>query len=233
LDGTAVATKVGRVLEPGPDEGSIFKGTAELRPRFDFSAPGVERSYRESLERLGVDRVDVLHVHDPDDHYEQAVAEAFPALAKLRAAGEIGAVGAGMNQTGMLARFARVVDIDCLLVAGRYTLLDRSAADELLPACAERGIGVICGGVYNSGVLSGGTTYDYASAGQAMLQRVGDLRAICERRGIPLKAAAIQFPLRHPAVTCVVVGARSAAEVEENVRMFEMDIPGALWSELR
>lgn len=233
LDGTTVATKVGRVLEAGVAEGSIFKETPALRPRFDFSAPGVERSYKESLERLGVDRVDVVHVHDPDHHYDVAVAEAFPALARLRAAGAIGAVGAGMNQTEMLLRFAYAADVDCLLVAGRYTLLDRSAGDELLPLCAERGIGVICGGVYNSGVLSGGATYDYVDARRAVLERVGELRGVCERHGVPLKAAAIQFPLTHPAVTCVVAGARSAAEVEENVRMFELDIPGALWSELR
>ena len=235
LSGTVVATKVGRVLEPSeePDGESIFKGTPALRPRFDFSAPGVLRSYRSSLERLGIDRVDILHIHDPDDHYEQAVAEAFPALAKLRADGDISGVGAGMNQTQMLCRFAVAADFDCFLVAGRYTLLDQSAADEFLPLCAERGIAVICGGVYNSGVLSGGTTYDYAPVSAAVAERVRRLEAVCVRRGVPLKAAAVQFPLRHPAVTCVVVGARSAREVEENVLMAGFEIPQVLWGDLR
>ena len=233
LSDAVVATKVGRVLDPG-DAGDdfAFKGTPSVVPRFDFSAAGVTRSLHESLERLHTDRVDVVHVHDPDDHHDEAIGEAFPALAKLRADGAVSAIGAGMNQTRMLARFASEADFDCFLVAGRYTLLDRSAADELFPACIERGIAVVCGGVYNSGVLSGGTTYDYAPARKAIVDRVRELEAICSRHDVPLKAAAIQFPLRHPAVTCVVVGARSVDEIEENVRMFEFDIPDALWRDI-
>jgi len=233
LDGAAVATKVGRVLDPGRvDDDFAFKGTPSVVPRFDFSAPGVLRSYKESLHRLQTDHVDIVHIHDPDDHHDQALGEAFPALAKLRADGGIGAIGAGMNQTAMLSRFATEADFDCFLVAGRYTLLDRSAAGELLPLCAQRDIAVICGGVYNSGVLSGGTTYDYAPASPAVTQRVRELEAICTRHGVPLKAAAIQFPLRHPGVTAVVVGARSRQEIEENVRMFEIEVPDALWEDI-
>jgi D-threo-aldose 1-dehydrogenase len=190
-------------------------------------------SFGESLQRLHTDRVDVVHIHDPDDHYDEAINEAFLALAKLRADGAISAIGAGMNQTRMLTRFATEADFDCFLVAGRYTLLDRSAADELLPLCERRGIAVICGGVYNSGVLSGGTTYDYAPAPAAVKRRVTELEEICAHHGVPLKAAAIQFPLTHPAVTCVVVGARSAGKIEENVRMFEFDVPDALWDDIR
>jgi len=233
LPGAAIATKVGRVLEPGRvDDDFAFKGTPEVVPRFDFSAPGVLRSFDESLQRLRADRVDVVHIHDPDDHHDEAISEAFPALAKLRADGAISAVGAGMNQTRMLARFATEADFDCFLVAGRYTLLDRSAADELFDVCTERNVAVICGGVYNSGVLSGGTTYDYAPARPGVQRRVAKLEEICARHGVPLKAAAIQFPLTHPAVTCVVVGARSPEEIEENVRMFEIDIPDALWKDV-
>jgi D-threo-aldose 1-dehydrogenase len=232
MHGTTVATKVGRVLEPGAAD-AAFKGAPPLHARFDFSAPGVLRSFAESLQRLKTDRVDVVHIHDPDDHHGDAIDHAFPALAELRADGRVGAVGAGMNQTAMLTRFAREADFDCFLVAGRYTLLDRSAADDLFPACMQRRIGVICGGVYNSGVLAGGTTYDYGPASRAILARAKELERTCARYGVPLKAAAVQFPLTHPAVTCVVVGARTAAEIEDNVRMFEMDVPAALWYELR
>ncbi len=234
LGNPVVATKVGRVLDAGRvGDDFAFKATPPVVPRFDYSAPGVLRSYKESLRRLQTDRVDVVHIHDPDDHHDQAVAEAFPALAKLRADGAIGAIGAGMNQTRMLARFATEADFDCFLVAGRYTLLDRSAADELFPLCEQRGIAVVCGGVYNSGVLCGGTTYDYAPTSTAVKQRVRELEAICARHDVPLKAAAIQFPLRHAAVTSVVIGARSSQEIEENVRMFEIDIPDTLWRDLR
>jgi D-threo-aldose 1-dehydrogenase len=233
LPASAIATKVGRVLDPGRvDDDFAYKRTPEFVPHFDFSAPGVLRSYNESLQRLRTDRVDVVHIHDPDDHHDEAIDEAFPALAKLRADGAISAIGAGMNQTQMLARFANEADFDCFLVAGRYTLLDRSAADELFPLCLEKKIAVICGGVYNSGVLAGGTTYDYAPASTAIKDRVTDLEAVCARHGVPLKAAAIQFPLRHPAVTSIVVGARSPEEIEENVRMFATDIPDALWKDI-
>lgn len=233
----SVSTKVGRLLRPvtetdRPGE-RIFKDAPALMPHFDFSADGVVRSLRSSLERLGTDRVDVLHVHDPDDHGDEALASAFPALTRLRAEGTIAAVGAGMNQTAMLCRFAREADVDCFLCAGRYTLLDPSAADELLPLCAERGIAVICGGVYNSGVLAAGRTYDYVPASADVRERARRIEAVCGRHGVPLKAAAIQFPLSHPAVMCVVVGARSPEEVDENDRMFRHEIPPALWSDLR
>lgn len=236
-DDLVISTKVGRLLsEDAPSaragEG-IFRGAPDLVPHFDFSAEGVMRSLEESLERLGTDRVDVVHVHDPDDHYEEALAGAYPALTRLRAEGVIGAVGAGMNQTQMLCRFAVDADFDCFLVAGRYTLLDPSAATELLPLCAERGIGVVCGGVFNSGILASGDTYDYAPAPPEVASRAQRLGEVCERHGVPLKAAAIQFPLAHPAVTCVVVGARTADEVRECDAMLRTEIPGRVWSDLR
>jgi D-threo-aldose 1-dehydrogenase len=221
------------VLEEGEDRNSIFKEVPALVPRFDFSEAGVFRSHGESLERMQLNHVDIVHIHDPDDHYEEAITRAFPALAKMRDSGAIGAVGAGMNQTEMLCRFACEADFDCFLVAGRYTLLDTSASIDLLPLCEARGIAIVCGGVFNSGVLAGGDTFDYASAPAEVHERVRALEKTCARHDVPLKAAAIQFPLGHPAVTAVVVGARSPEEVEENDAMFRFNIPAALWSDLR
>jgi D-threo-aldose 1-dehydrogenase len=240
----ALATKVGRLLVPGAerdpgqlDDGqTIYRETPGLAPVFDFSAAGARRSLEESLSRLGLDRVDVLHVHDPDDHPGEALGGAFRALDQLRAAGVVGAIGAGMNQAPMLVRFAREARPDCFLLAGRYTLLDQSGLDELLPLCAERGISVIAGGVYNSGLLADprpGAPYDYVPAPAALVERAQAIGVVCARHGVPLKAAAIQFPLGHPAVTTVLTGCQSVAEVEENVAMFEHPIPAALWADLR
>lgn len=234
--GVAVSTKVGRLLRPGTDPTTIFRGVPPLRPVFDFSHDGVWRSLDESLDRLGRDRVDIVHVHDPDDFGDQAVAEALPALVELREQGVIGAVGAGMNQAAMLARFVREADIDCVLLAGRYTLLDQSGLDELLPLCEERGVAVIAAGVFNSGVLADptpGATYDYAPASDEVLSRAQRIGQVCRSHGVELAAAAVQFPAAHPAVRAVLVGARSAAEAAEAARLAEVPIPGELWSDLR
>jgi D-threo-aldose 1-dehydrogenase len=227
-----VSTKVGRLLRPGDSRGAGWHGAPPLEAYFDFSFDAALRSLDESLGRLGLDRVDIALVHDPDDHYDEALGGAFRALARLREEGVVRAIGVGMNQTELLCRFAREADPDCFLVAGRYTLLDRSAAEELLPLCEERGIAVIAGGVFNSGVLAGGDTYDYAPAPPAVLERAAELRAICARRDVPLAAAAVQFPLRHPAVASVLVGCRSAAEVEEDSGVFDLELPHAVWQEL-
>jgi len=233
-----LASKVGRLLraEAPPEPGQSFRGTPPVNPMFDFSYDGVMRSVHESLERLRLDRIDILHIHDPDDHYDQAVQGAYKALDQLRSDGVIRAVGAGMNQAEMLARFAREGNFDCFLLAGRYTLLDQVALDELLPLCVERGIAIIAGGVYNSGILADpkpGARYNYVTAPAALLQRAQQIQAVCDRHGVPLKAAAVQFPLGHPAVSCVVVGCRSAAHLDESLEMFEMAIPPALWQELK
>jgi len=237
-DHFVLATKVGRLLRPDapPEPGQQYKGTPPVNPVFDFSAAGAERSLAESLERLGMHRVDVVHIHDPDDHHDEALGGAYKALAGLRRNGKISAIGAGMNQTEMLARFAREADFDCFLLAGRYTLLDQSGLKELLPLCAERGIAVICGGVFNSGILADpglGGHYNYLPAPPEVVARARRLQAVCERHGVPLPAAAIQFPLGHPAVASVVVGARSAAELDEDVDMFRWPIPAVLWADLR
>ncbi|MFF7281259.1 aldo/keto reductase [Streptomyces griseorubiginosus] len=232
-----VSTKVGRLLVPGDSApgDEAFHGDEGLVRVRDYSPAGVYRSLAESLERSGLDAFDIVLIHDPDDHWEEAVRGAYPALARLRAEGGVRAIGAGMNQTGMLTRLVRETDLDCVLVAGRYSLLDRTAADALLPLCAEREVGVLVGGVFNSGVLAApapGATYDYGPAPEAVLRRAQDLARRCAAHGVPLAAAALQFPYRHPAVTSVVVGARSAREVTENVDHATREIPRELWDEL-
>ena len=237
-DEFTLATKVGRLLraDAPPEPGQVFRGVPPVNPVFDFSYDGVMRSVEESLERLGLSRIDILHIHDPDDHHEEALSGAYRALAKLRSDGVIKAVGAGMNQSEMLARIAREGDFDCFLLAGRYTLLEQGAIEELLPLCLERGIAIIAGGVYNSGILADpkpGAHYNYKAAPAPLLERAQRLREVCARHRIPLKAAAVQFPLGHPAVPTVVVGCRSVAQLDETLEMFEIDIPPALWQDLK
>jgi D-threo-aldose 1-dehydrogenase len=224
-----VSTKVGRRLRPGSSE---WQGAPALETYFDFSYDATKRSLEESLDRLGLDRVDIALIHDPDDHYDQALTGAYRALVQLRDEGVVHAIGVGMNQCELLCRFARETNPDCFLLAGRYTLIDRSAADELLPLCAEHAIAVIAGGVFNSGVLAGGDTYDYRSAPPTVLERVARLREVCRNWNAPLAAAALQFPLRHPAVTTVLAGCRTPDEVEEDTHLFELELPSGLWEEL-
>jgi len=236
-DQFALSTKVGRLLRPGgADTQDIWAEASGVTPVFDFSGDGVRMSYTESLARLRLDRADILHLHDPDDHFDQAVSEALPALSELRASGHIRAVSAGMNQAKMLAELVRTGLLDAVLLAGRYTLLDQSGGSELLPLCAERGVAVIAGGVFNSGVLADprpGARFDYEAADPLLIERALAVGAVCEQHGIPLRAAAIQFPATHPAVTTVLVGVRSAAEVDDAVRMATVPIPAALWDDLR
>jgi D-threo-aldose 1-dehydrogenase len=248
-DEYVISTKVGRLLEPAgvPGSGGTGAGRAGGRDpegfavparyvrRFDYSADGVARSLEASLDRLGLDRVDVALIHDPDNHAEQAFREAYPALEKLRAAGTVRAIGVGMNQAAMLTRFVTDTDVDAVLVAGRYTLLDKTAARELLPAALRRGVSVIAGGVFNSGVLAApvaGATYDYHAAPEDLVARARRLAQACARFGVPLRAAAARFPLTHPAVASVLIGARSAAEVTDALRLRALDIPAALWDSL-
>jgi D-threo-aldose 1-dehydrogenase len=253
-DEYVISTKVGRLLEPAgvpgtgpPGAGGTSAGSAGGRDpegfavparyvrRFDYSADGVRRSLEASLDRLGLDRVDVALIHDPDDHAEQAFREAYPALEKLRAAGTVRAIGVGMNQAAMLTRFVTDTDVDAVLVAGRYTLLDKTAERELLPAALRRGVSVIAGGVFNSGVLAApvaGATYDYHAAPEDLIARARRLAETCARFGVPLRAAAARFPLTHPAVASVLIGARSAAEVTDALRLRALDIPAALWDSL-
>ncbi len=240
-DDYVLASKVGRVLVPRGAAGhnadpDIYVEESRLVPVFDYSYDATRRSLDDSLARLGLDRIDVAHIHDPDQYYAPALDGAYRALHELREQGVIGAVSVGMNQSGMLTRFATAGDFDCFLLAGRYTLLDTSALADLLPVAQQRGIAIIAGGVYNSGVLADprpGAYYDYRPAPAELVDRALRLGRVCARHGVPLKAAAIQFPLGHPAVHAVVIGARSVAEIDENVRLFRHPIPEALWTELK
>jgi len=238
-DEYVISTKVGRLLHPArPPYGRDTEGftvPADHVREFDFSADGMRRSLEASLTRLGMDRVDIALIHDPDDHGEQALREAYPALEKLREQGCVRVIGAGMNQAAMLTRFVIETDVDVVLVAGRYTLLDKSAADTLLPAALERGVAVIAAGVFNSGLLASpgpGTTYDYQAAPDALVARAEHLERVCAGYGVPLRAAAARFPLTHPAVASVLIGARSAAEVTDALGLREVDIPAELWADL-
>jgi len=233
-----LATKVGRLLQPVKGkaiEDRHYKGTPPVAPAFDFSYDGVMRSVDESLGRLKLDRIDVLHIHDPDDHYDAAVGGAYRALARLRQEGTVRAIGAGMNQWEMLQGFAVQCNFDCFLLAGRYTLLDRSAGESLLPTCERKSISIIAGGVYNSGILAdprAGAKFDYEVAPSALVAEAQRLDGICSAHAVSLKAAAIQFPLTHRAVAAVLTGARSEDELRDNVAMFETPLPPGLWNAL-
>jgi D-threo-aldose 1-dehydrogenase len=241
-DASVLSTKVGRLLEPVDvvdgldDEGFIVPATH--RPVWDFSRDGIRRSLSESLERLGLDRVDVVYLHDPDDHWKEVLATGFPALDELRAKGVVDAIGAGMNQAPMLADLVRHTDVDVLMLAGRYTLLEQEALDDLLPLCEERGVAIVAAGVFNSGLLArphppDDARYDYGEAPAALVRRARAIAAVCERHGTTLPAAAIAFPLAHPAVVSVCVGARSAEQMERNAALYREPIPPDLWRELK
>jgi len=221
----SISTKVGRVLLPGePDR--HFVGSPALTPVFDFSPAAVRRSLNESLERLRQEHVDVALLHDPEGHLDEA-RRAIDAAREF-----VPTVGVGTNVVATALTLVERGEIDVVLLAGRYTLLDQTAGDALLPLCAERGVPVHAAGVFNSGVLAGGTTFDYDTASHEMLERRDALADLCGRYGVPLAAAAIQFPLRHPAVHLVIVGARSPREIEEDARLLDTAIPPELWVEL-
>ncbi len=232
-----VASKVGRVLLPaGPHRPpTIFRDVPPFDPVFDLSRDGILRSLDDSLTRMGLDRLDIVHLHDPDDFEDAALATAFPTLIELRDQGVIGQVGCGMNQSEMLERFVQRVDLDVVLLAGRYSLLDRRGAVSLLPMCAERGVDVVVGGVFNSGLLARpepGAMFDYASAPPELVATARALRDVCDVFDVTLPAAALQFVQRHPAVTRVIVGARSPEEIVDDVASSRTSLPDDLWPAL-
>ncbi len=198
----------------------------------------MRRSLADSLDRLGLDRVDVVLLHDPDDHWAQAAGEGFPALAELRDQGVVGAIGVGMNQWRMPARFVRETDIDVVMLAGRHTLLEQTALAEFLPLCLERGVSVLAAGVFNSGLLASpevpdNAKYDYADAPPELVARARRIAEVCARHGVTLPGAAIQFPLGHPAVAAVVMGCQDGEQVRRNVDLFTEPVPAELWADLR
>jgi D-threo-aldose 1-dehydrogenase len=246
-----LSTKVGRWLEPlrpGASRAGWRKGGLEFLPTYDLSHDGVMRALEQSHCRLGLAAIDVVLIHDVDlvthggrEAFEQrrreALEGAYPALARLREDGVIKAVGIGVNEVEPSLRFARDADLDCILLAGRYTLLEQGALDELLPLCVEKQIGILVGGPYNSGILATGpgegTTYDYRAAPPEVLERVRRIDAVCRRHGIALAAAALQFPLAHPAISALIPGAVSRAEVLQNVEHLRVEVPADLWTELK
>ncbi len=227
-DDVVIETKVGRIIRP---DRSIY---------FDYSRDGVMRSLEESLERLQMDRVDILLVHDPDvddpeEDYRMALDEAFPALVDLRSQGVIGAVGAGMNQWEVEWEFAKQVDVDCFLLAGRYTLLEQTSLD-FLDWCTQNDVSIVLGGVYNSGILATGpipgAKYNYEDAPADIMAKAERLQAVTQRHGVPLPVAAMQFARSHPAIASVVIGSANAAEAVENRAVWDVEIPAAMWQEL-
>lgn len=235
----AISTKVGRILEVADgfvDGADHYFGTPALARRFDFTRDGVMRSLEASLTRLGTDRADLVFIHDPDEHWQQAIDCAYPTLMQLKDEGVVGKVGVGMNQTEMLVRFLNHADLDVLMVAGRYTLLDHSARNELLPRCQDAGVKVMAAGVFNSGILAnpmGQPKFDYVDAPRELVDRALRIQEVCERCSISLRAAAMRYPILHPAVEAVVVGARSPGEVDQDIRDWTTDVPQVLWSGLR
>jgi len=232
---------VGRLLEPTWNPGGLYDDgfvvPATHRRVWDFSRDGIRRSLTESLERLGLDRVDIIYLHDPDEHWVEVLETGYPALAELRDQGVVNAIGAGMNQASMLADLVRETDVDVVMLAGRYTLLEQKSLDDLLPLCEERRVGVVAAGVFNSGLLArpqpqSEAKYDYGTAPRELLDRARTIAAICGRHGTTLPAAAIAFPLAHPAVASVCLGARSAKQVQRNVALYTEPIPADVWSEL-
>jgi D-threo-aldose 1-dehydrogenase len=245
-----VSTKVGRWYQPAPrgaNRGN-WAGGLEFNAVLDYSYDGAMRSFEQSLLRLGLSRVDVLLIHDVDVHthgsrtecdryFDLAMEGAYRALLELRQSGDVSAIGVGVNESDMCARFARAGDFDCMLLAGRYTLLEQGALDEFLPLCEAKNIGVLAGGTFNSGILASGprtgSKYNYAEAPPDVRARVARLGEVCRAHGVPLAAAAIQFPLAHPKVSSVVIGAVSAQEIRQNHELMSQDIPLALWADLK
>lgn len=238
-----VSTKVSRVLDPvrpgdlSPNEDGIpnFKGV------FDFSRDGIFRAFEESLNRLKLDHVEIIYLHDADqyngDGKSEALQTALPAMIELREQGAVKAIGAGMNEWQMPAAFIRNFDLDVILLAGRFTLLDHDAYPEFLPLCQQRGVKIVVGGPYNSGILARDldqpVSFNYAPAAKEWIDRARALKAVCDSHGVPLKAAALQYPLAHPVIASVIPGAQSIAELEDNVEMSQVAIPPALWSDLK
>ena len=237
----AVSTKGGRLLRPDPENLEFWgeEGIPRCSCVFDFGAEGLRESLDSSLERLGLEAVDIFYVHDSDfkgQHGDEVFIEALEAAVGLRANGAVRAIGMGMNEWERTARMVARFDLDCILLAGRYTLLDQSALPELLPLCAERGVKLVIGGPYNSGILARDlgrpVSFDYQPAPGNLVARARELKEVCDRHEVDMRAAALQFPFGHEAVVSVVPGAASVAEIEENARLMQEKIPPDMWAEL-
>ena len=247
-----ISTKIGRVLrrplKSGPFDRGQWIGGLDFETVFDYGYDGVMRSFEDSLQRLGINSIDLLLVHDldvwshrsqasVDSYFVQLATSGWRALDELRSQGIIKGIGAGFNTMGTIPRFLDLFDIDFFLLAMRYTLLEQDVLDSEFPLCAERGVGVVIGGGYNSGILATGAVpgamYNYELAGPAILERVRKIERVCARYRVPLPAAALQFPLGHPIVASIIPGAISHAQVEQNLAAFRHPIPASLWTELK
>lgn len=235
-----LSTKVGRLLRPAevprPQDEEGFAVPGDVVRVRDYSGDGVRRSLEESLTRLGLDRIDVVFIHDPDEYWQEAIAGAVPELERMRSEGIIGAWGAGMNQWQMLHRFVMETDIDLVMLAGRYTLLDQGARGDLIPAAEARGVGIIDVGVFISGILASASpdpaaTFDYAPAEAEVLARARALALLAEEHGTTLPAAAVAFPLRDPAITAIALGMRTAEQAVEDADLFAAVVPEGFWAE--
>ena len=252
-DEFVLSTKVGRILhamKPGEQKPADFRdnGLPGFAPVFDYTYDGVMRSLEHSYFRLGISRIDIALVHDVDfwtikdrkildERFKTVMDSGFKALDELRKAGIIGAIGVGINESDTSLRFIKAGDFDCMLLAGRYTLLEQGGLAEFLPECVKRSVSVILGGPYNSGILTGGVkpgaTHDYTAAPAPLIEKAQKIEAVCQRHGVELGAAAMQFPLFHPALCSVIPGALSTAEVKQNIARLSARIPAELWSELK
>ena len=252
-DDFVLSTKIGRVLhamKPGEKPPADFRenGLPGFAPVFDYTYDGVMRSLEHSHLRLGLQKIDIALIHDVDfwttkdravleERFKTVMDSGYRALDELRRAGIVSAIGVGINEADTSTRFIKAGDFDCMLLAGRYTLLEQGALEEFLPECTKRQVSVILGGPYNSGILTGGVkpgaTHDYVAAPAALIEKAQKIEAVCTRHGVPLGAAAMQFPLFHPAVCAVIPGALSTAEVKQNVGHMGVKIPVELWNELK
>lgn len=250
-DSYVLSTKIGRWMTPmraGETAPGWRSGGLLFKPTYDYSRDGVMRSLEQSMLRLGIPNIDIVYIHDADVHthgsqaeadrrFKEAMAGCYPALAELRGAGVIKAIGTGLNETAMTLRFAREADLDCVMLAGRYTLLEQGALDELLPLCEKKNMSMTLAAPFNSGILAAGSggsaTYDYQPAPAAVVDKVRRIEAVCRRHDVELQAAALQFPLGHPRIASVVAGATKPSEVRENIGRMAAPIPADLWRELK
>lgn len=238
-----LSTKVGRLLEPTdeyPGQNDLADGflvPKSFTRKYDYSADAVKRSIEASLKRLGTESIDIVFVHDPVNYFDEAMAGAFPTLSQMRSEGIIKSFGAGMIVSEMLGDFIRHTDLDVIMLGGRFTLLEQSALDTLLPLAIMADVSIVAAGVFNSGLLSRrrasqDATYNYEPANPEIIQKVNQIAEICERHGVTLPEAAAQFPLGHPAISHICLGARSREQVERNARLLDVKVPKALWLEL-
>ena len=250
-DSFILSSKVGRLILPETEakkyisndqitpalETNIKASSYKNNVVFNFSRDGVLRSIEESLRRLKIDSIDIIFIHDPDDNYEIALNETLPTLLELKNQGVIKAIGAGMNEWEMLLEFAKNGEFDCFLLAGRYTLLDYSALDKLLPICLKKEISIIIGGPYNSGILASDldkkSTYFYEPSPSEIIIKAKKIKKICDEFNVPLKAAALQFGLNHPSVASTIPGPRNPEEIVENLEMLSFKIDPKLWVDLQ